>query len=298
MSEGRFLLDTSAVRRGFARAAHGYDQVAVLQREVARRMAERLDLVRLDPVRVVDLGCGTGADLNLLGERYPKAQRIGCDVALPMLRHSNARGAWFKRLVPRLMGGSLHLVCGDATALALKSDCASLIWSNLMLHWLNEPMAALREMHRVLETRGLLMFTTLGPDTLKELRAALAAADARPHVHQFMDMHDLGDMLSAAGFAAPVMDMEHVKLTYPDTMQLLRELQQSGSTNAAAGRHRGLTGARGWRRALAASDAKRTEGRVAATFEVIYGHAWKPERRVAADSHAVMRFVAPRKRSQ
>jgi malonyl-CoA O-methyltransferase len=298
VSQGRFLLDTAAVRRRFSRAAQGYDQAAVLQREVARRMAERLDLVRLDPVRVVDLGCGTGSDLNLLGERYPRAQRVGYDSTLPMLRHSNTRGAWFGRLLPRMTARSLHLVCGDATALALKPDCASLIWSNLMLHWLNEPMAALREMHRVLETGGLLMFTTLGPDTLKELRAAFAAADARPHVHEFVDMHDLGDMLSAAGFDAPVMDMELVKLTYPDTMQLLRELQQSGTTNAAAGRHRGLTGARGWQRALAVCDATRIEGRLAATFEVIYGHAWKPERRVAADGRAVVRFVAPRNRSQ
>lgn len=297
MSASRFELDAAAVRRGFARAAASYDRAAVLQREVARRMAERLDLVRLDPVRIVDLGCGTGADLNLLGERYPRAQRVGCDIALPMLRHSSTRGVWFKRLLPRLSGNYTHLVCADAARLALKPNCATLIWSNLMLHWLNEPLAAMHEMHRVLECRGLLMFTTFGPDTLKELRAAFADMDGSPHVHEFMDMHDIGDMLMTVGFAEPVMDMELIKLTYSDARGLLRELKASGSTNAAATRRRGLTGARGWHRALSACDSTRIEGRVPATFEVIYGHAWKPHQRVAADGRAIVRF-APKARGE
>ena len=185
----------------------------------------------------------------------------------------------------------------DAARLALKPNCATLIWSNLMLHWLNEPLAAMHEMHRVLECRGLLMFTTFGPDTLKELRAAFADMDGSPHVHEFMDMHDIGDMLMTVGFAEPVMDMELIKLTYSDARGLLRELKASGSTNAAATRRRGLTGARGWHRALSACDSTRIEGRVPATFEVIYGHAWKPHQRVAADGRAIVRF-APKARGE
>lgn len=291
MSDDRFLLDKPAVRRAFDRAASTYDRACALQREVAKRMVERLGYVKLTPRRIVDIGCGTGADLNLLGERYRHAQRIGVDLSLPMLRQSADRGVWFKRLLPSFAGGRLRLVCADAERLPLSSGCAALLWSNLALQWLNDPLAALRDMHRVLEVQGLLMFSTLGPDTLRELRQAFAAADGSPHhVHRFLDMHDIGDMLVAAGFSDPVMDMEVLTLTYVSLDDLMSDLRLSGARNASLERGRTLMGKRAWHRTIAAYESMRSDGRLPATFEVVYGHAWKPQPRVAADGRAIVRF--------
>jgi malonyl-CoA O-methyltransferase len=163
----------------------------------------------------------------------------------------------------------------------------------LALQWIDDPALAFVEFHRVLTTGGLLSFTTLGPDTLRELRSAFARVDSEVHVHRFIDMHDLGDMLLDAGFADPVMDMEILTLTYADSPSLMRELKALGAGNAAAGRRRGLTGARRWARALAALESFRVNGRLPASFEIVYGHAWKPEPRVAADGRAIVRFGRP-----
>ncbi|MDD5298758.1 MAG: malonyl-ACP O-methyltransferase BioC [Rhodocyclaceae bacterium] len=286
MSQAPLPLDRAAIRRRFAAAAKGFDQASVLHREVAGRMGERLQYVRLEPRRILDLGCGTGADLNFLGERYPQALRLACDLALPMLAQARERSAWFKRL---LRSGSLpQLLCADAAALPLASGSTSLVWSNLMLHWLDDPLPAFREMQRTLEVGGLLMFSTLGPDTLKELRQALG--EAPPRVHRFIDMHDIGDMLMAAGFAEPVMDMEVLTLTYGSSDDLLKDLRATGSVNAARARARGLTGRQGWQNAMAALETKRREGRLPATFEVVYGHAWKARPRTTDDGRAIVRF--------
>jgi malonyl-CoA O-methyltransferase len=282
-------LDRGAIRRGFARAARRYDAAAVLQREVARRMAERLDLVKAAPRRVLDLGCGTGADFPLLGARYREATLIGCDASPAMLGRARGRGSWLRRLMP-LLARAPALVCADAQRLPLAAGSVGLAWSNLMLHWAADAGAVLREAHRVLETGGVLLFSTLGPDTLKELRAAFASADAAPHVHGFTDMHDLGDLLVAAGFAEPVMDMEMITLTYADLDALADDLRASGAVNAAAGRRRGLTRPALWRQVRSAYEQIRRDGRLPASFEVIYGSAWKPEPRVAADGRAIVRL--------
>ena len=295
MSDERFRLDVPAVRRAFARAAPRYDQASALQREVARRMVERLELVKLQPTRIIDLGCGTGVDLNLLGERYPKALRIGCDLAFPMLLQTRARGAWFKRLLPRLTWSGPRLVCASAERLPLKAGCAELLWSNLVLQWLNEPLDAFREMLRVLEVGGLLTFTTLGPDTLKELRQAFTSVDGSPHVHRFIDMHDIGDMLVSAGFGDPVMDMEMLTLTYASVDDLMLDLTRGGARNADVRRRRGLMGKGEWHRVITAYESLRREGRLPATFEVVYGHAWKPQPRVSADGRAIVRLDLSRR---
>lgn len=289
-------LDLRAVRRNFSRAAPGYNQAAALAREVAGRMASRLDYVKLAPGRILDAGCGTGADLNLLGERYLGALRLGCDPALPMLAQAGSRSAWLRRLLPRLSGGRVALLCGDAAHLPLAPGSVELLWSNLMLHWANDPLMVLEEFQRVLRVGGLLMFSTMGPDTLRELRRAFTAADAAPHVHRFLDMHDLGDMLLAAGFAQPVMDMEVITLTYRSLDDLLRELRAAGARNADARRGRGLLGKRAWQRVIAAYETMRRDGRLPATFEVVYGHAWKPEPRTSADGRAIIRLDLPRRR--
>ena len=168
------FVDVRQVRRNAARAARNYadyEAAAVLPREIAGRMLERLDYVKIEPQRVLDLGCGPGATLAALGERYPRAQVIGADFSEPMLRASLAPRSRLRWLMPFLRGAKSALVAADAAALPFAAGSQGLVWSNLLLHWLADPQPALREMHRVLEVDGLLMFSTLGPDSLKELRA-------------------------------------------------------------------------------------------------------------------------------
>lgn len=226
-----------------------------MEAEVGARMLGRLDYVKLAPRRILDAGSGPGREAKALTRRYPKAQLLALDFALPVLR--GARRRFFERKL---------LVCGDIVQLPLADGSIDLLWSNMALHWAADPPAALREFERVLAPQGLLMFSTLGPDTLKELRAAAGAA----RVHAFVDMHDVGDMLVAAGLAAPVIDMEMLEITYPDGGTLLQDLRRSGQTSARADRARGLAGRR--------FDARlRAQLLPRATFEVVYGHAWKRE---------------------
>lgn len=293
--DARLDVERDSVLRNASRAARGYDAAAVLAREVARRMGERLDLVTLQPARILDIGCGTGADLRLLAERYPQAERIGCDFSLAMLREAGEELPWFKRLLPGGRAREAVRVCGEVSRLPLAGGSISLAWSNLMLHWLVDPLPALSEIQRVLAVDGLLMFTTFGPDTLKELRRCFAQADALPHVHRFIDMHDLGDALVKAGFAEPVMDMETLTLTYDGIDALLRDLRVSGAQCALAGRRRGLSGKTLWARVHAAYEMHRRDGRLPATFEVVYGHAWKPAPRSTADSRTIVQFDPKRR---
>jgi malonyl-CoA O-methyltransferase len=267
-------IDARAARRRFDRAAATYLAAARLETEVGARMLERLDYVRVSPQRILDAGCGPAPQAAALGKRYPAAQLLGVDFSLPMLRQARSVG-WLARLrgVRRPVA-----VCASLAHLPFAAGSVQLLWSNMALHWVDEPRAALAEFHRVLAPEGLLMFSALGPDTLKELRAA--AGEAR--VHRFADMHDLGDWLVAAGFSAPVMDMEILTLEYRDVTSLFSELRASGQTSARADRPRGLAG-----KALLASLAPAGSR---ATCEVVYGHAWKGVPRRSADGRSIVQF--------
>jgi malonyl-CoA O-methyltransferase len=288
------------MRGDFAAAAHSYDEAAVLAREVGARMAVRLDLVKITPQRFADIGCATGDGIGELQQRYPKALALAVDYALPMLAAVRQRTPRWQRLI----GRGPQLLNADVCALPLAANSLGLVWSNLMLHWFDDPLPALREIHRVLEVSGLLTFATLGPDTLKELRVAAGKVPEGTHragaggpclpgmalrapapVRRFLDMHDLGDMLVAAGFGDPVMDMEMITLTYPTPLAFLADQRHLGVRNALLG-HQGW---RDWRRLLGAW-ARDADGRLPASFEIVYGHAWKPEPRQLADGRAVLKF--------
>ncbi|MEO8976666.1 MAG: malonyl-ACP O-methyltransferase BioC [Casimicrobiaceae bacterium] len=285
-------LDRRAVRRAFSRAAATYDDVAVLQREVGKRMQQRLDYVKLAPRVIVDAGCGTGEAIAALAARYAGARLCAVDIAEPMLARARER-AIPKSWLGRWRGASPAapaFVCADIAALPLRAGVAGLVWSSLALQWLDEPRQAFGEFARVLEVGGLLTFATFGPDTLRELRAAFD--DGHAHVSRFIDMHDLGDALVAAGFADPVMDMENITLTYATPRALLRELKGLGATNALAARSRGLLGKSAFARMQASLAALARDGRIGATFEVIYGHAWKAQPTHTPEGHAILHFDA------
>lgn len=245
-------------------------------------MLERLDYVTLKPRRILDAGSGPATWTRALGERYPGALRVALDVSHAMLL-AGRPGRLERLLRPRH-----HAVCADFTCLPFPSGTFDLVWCNMALHWTSEPLRAFREFHRVMATEGLLLFSTLGPDTLKELRAAAGAE----RVHRFVDMHDLGDMLIAAGFSAPVMDMEMLAVSYPEPERLLSDLRASGQTLARADRARGLAG-KSFNRALRSALA----GVGQATYEVVYGHAWKAAPKTDAQGRAIVHVERPRRKS-
>lgn len=288
MSAAGQFVDTRRVRRNFARAAAGYDDVAVLQREVGSRMLERLDYVKITPQRVLDLGCGTGASLTALSERYRDAQVIGADFCEAMLGAARGQRSQLHWLLPFMRKRQASLLAADALALPFQSGALDLLWSNLMLHWLDDPLPAFREMQRALNVGGLLMFSTFGPDTLKELRASFS--DGQAHTQRFADMHDYGDMLLECGYSDPVMDVEVLTMTYEHFDDLLRDLRQGGAACAMADRRRGLSGRTSWQAARAEYEKFSKDGRLPATFEVVYGHAWKAQPRNTADGRQIVRF--------
>jgi malonyl-CoA O-methyltransferase len=274
------------VKRAFERAAARYEGAAVLQHEVCRRMLERLAYVKVEPKAILDAGSGTGNAHDALLERYPHVPIVALDLALGMLREGRGRRRWWQAL-PGLRP-ELHAVCGDLEQLPLARESVGLVWSNLTLQWVNDLPRVLGDLHRALAPGGLLMFSTFGPDTLKELREAYRGTDRHTHVNRFVDMHDIGDMLVAARYADPVMDMERFTLTYPDVRTLMRDLKAIGAHNVTRGRAAGLSGKSSFEAATRNYEKLRRDGKLPATFEVVYGHAWKPLPRVSPTGRKVI----------
>jgi malonyl-CoA O-methyltransferase len=259
-------LDKSAVRKSFNRCAGQYDDSAVLQREVLSRLLERLDYIKLEPKLILDLGCGTGQAIKPLKKRYGKARVLALDMAEAMLEQSRKQYGLFDKK---------WLVNADMEHLPLKDQCVDMVFSSLALQWSNDLQHSFAEFKRVGRPGGLLMFTTFGVNTLSELRQSFALIDDTPRVHQFMDMHDVGDMMLGAGLSQPVMDMEQITLQYKNFRDLLSDLKSIGATNAEKGRQRGLMTAGKLKRLQQAYEEIAFEdGCYQASYEIVYGHAW------------------------
>jgi len=271
-----FRLDRAAVRAGFERAGASYDEAAVLPAHVRTELLSRLELVNLDPKVVVDLGCGTGQGARALKRRFRASTVIALDSANGLLRQAARHSSWLR---------PLHPVCADALQLPLADSTVHLVFSSLLLHWVDDLDAVLAEVRRVLAPGGFFAFATLGPDTLRELRQAWAAVDDGLHVNGFRDMHDVGDALSRAGFSEPVLDVERLTVTYDSVAALRRDLKASGAGNASAARSRGLTTPRNWNRMVLAYENLRSGGTLPASCEVVYGAAWNSSSRQGASAH-------------
>jgi malonyl-CoA O-methyltransferase len=304
---GRPAYDPRLVRRIFDRRAATFDDVAFLPREIAKRMRERLDYIKVAPVRVLDAGCGQGADLPALRERFAEASVLGADLSAVMLARANAAetaeseaNSGWRRFLPATLGKAFgargpQLAQADFAELPFSAGAFELLWSNLALHWHARPDLVFPEWQRVLKVSGLLMFSTLGPDTLRELSRAYAEAEKalglapRPHTIDFVDMHDLGDMLVESGFEIPVMDQEVLTITYKSAATLLADVRRWGAFPLVQGSQ---PQGRALRDALhAALEARRRDdGTIPLTFEVIYGHAWKAVPRMTAEGHGIVRL--------
>ncbi len=276
-----YLLDKARVRASFNRAANTYDAAAVLQKLVREEMLSRLDLMKITPAAILDAGCGTGHASIGLQKRFKNASVYSLDIALLMLQKAELEK---QKALQSPMQKLLHifsptttsaqLICGDIENLPIADNSFGMVWSSLALQWCNDLDKAFTEVARVLQPESLFYFSTFGPDTLKELRAA--SSNGHTHVSRFIDMHDIGDALIRAGFSTPVLDVERYTLTYDDVKAVMRDLKSIGAHNATEGRARGLQG-RGFLQHLTQQYEKfRVNGKLPATFEVVYGHAWKP----------------------
>jgi len=284
-----YHIDKARVRASFGRAAETYDAAAILQKRVREEMLSRLDLVKLQPQVILDAGCGTGLASHALQKRFVKSQVVSLDFALPMLQKTRStceQSNLISQVKTFLTGFNFtgtqqNLLCADIEHLPLANASTGLVWSNLAIQWCNDLDAVLQEFHRILQAKGLLMFSTFGPDTLKELRLA-TKQDGVTSVSRFIDMHDIGDALVRAGFSAPVLDVERFTLTYDDAKSVMRDLKNIGAHNATDGRASGLLG-RGFLQKIEANyeqfrlGSKLEGGKLPATFEVVYGHAWREQ---------------------
>ena len=283
LSTDIYHIDKGRVRASFDKAAKSYDATAILQKTVREEMLSRLDLVKISPQTILDMGCGTGHASLVLAKHFKTAHVISLDIAMGMLKKAQAQSPI--QSVKKLFGLSRQqYVCADIEQLPIADNSIGLLWSNLAIQWCNELDLVFIEAQRVLQAEGLLMFSTFGPDTLKELRAAINSNGSnadKEHVSvsRFIDMHDIGDALVRAGFSSPVLDVERYTLTYDDVMGVMRDLKAIGAHNATDGRSRGLNG-KGFLKNLADNYEKFRQGdkaqggKLPATFEVVYGHAW------------------------
>lgn len=271
-----FYTEKQAIRSAFDKAAHSYDAAAVLQREVADRLFERLELINIQPQVVLDAGSGTGYAAPRLRERYRDARHIELDLAFNMLKSSQAKTSGVKKWLSVFDSNKPFAICADIEQIPLADESVDIIWSSLTIQWCNTPDAVFKEFFRVLKPGGLVLFSTLGPDTLKELRAAFTGIDGNEHVNQFIDMHDLGDALVKHGLTTPVMDMEYLTMTYPNVKAVMNDLKHIGASNKMNGRRNGLLGKAAWRQIQTQYEAFRRNDVLPCTYEVVYGHAWKP----------------------
>ncbi len=282
------IVDKHQARLAFEKAAPTYDQVAVLQREIGQRLLERLESIRYTPKQILDVGAGTGYCTLKLHRYFPKAKLVALDMAHNMLKLARQRMPYWSRLRRRC-----GFIVGDAESLPLADASVDMIFSNLTVQWCNDLPRVFAEFKRVLAPGGMLLFTTFGPDTLRELRESWRLVDGYSHVNGFFDMHDIGDALLHAQFAEPVMDVERLTVTYQDLMTLMRDLKHLGAHNVTQHRNRGLTGRRRLHQLQQAYEVYRQDGVLPVSYEVVYGHAWVAQAQaVRSDTNTVSIPVA------
>lgn len=259
-------LNPVEIARVFSQSAATYDQASILQREIGNRLFERLDLIRIAPQSILDLGSGTGYFTRFLEKRYAKASIYGVDNAIGMSRFARRKTPWFTRE---------RFVTGNMTCLPFADQTFDFIFSNLTLHWSIDLKLTFEEIHRVLKPGGFFIFSAMGLDTLKELRDSWRKVDDYPHVNTFLDMHDLGDLLLHTGWQDPVMDMEYLTMHYGNLGQLITDLRMLGVHNHFVGKRKTLTGKARFKQMTQEYEEYRAEGRLPATYEIIYGHGWR-----------------------
>lgn len=263
---------THEISKAFNKQAGEYERAAIVQKEIGERLFERLQYLKISPKRILDLGCGPGLFSGELKKMFPKAQVVGLDLAHSMVVESKKKQSWRRKW---------SLVTGDMRHMPFATGMFDLVFANQVIHWAYPLPQVFRELNRVMNVNGCLMFTIPGPDTFKELKIAWSGVDQHAHVNEFIDMHDIGDCLMTEQFLEPVMDMELLSVHYETVIKLLKALKLQGIKNINTNRNQGLTGKASWNQFMQHYEKLRTEqGKYPLTYEVVYGHAWKGERRI------------------
>lgn len=278
--KNRQQFDEHAIYQVLRRASQTFSRAAFLPHEIGKRILSRLDFVHLAPNVILDCGAKDGLLSQALLARYPQAtvisQEIIADFQQQLKSHSCQQ--W---------------LCSPVHRLPLANDSVDVIVCNLWLQQENDLAACFTEFYRVLKANGALFFTLYGPDTLHELRNCFQAVSPYAHVHEFVDMHNIGDILLQSHFMNPVMDMELITLTYTTVLDMLQELKGTGATNVRRDRHRGLLGKNRWQQMLAQYETLKSDNRIPATFEIIYGHAWVPKQKSLRNMNIAGEVVIP-----
>ena len=278
-------LNPNDIARSFSQAAKSYDAAAFFQRIAGERLFERLDFFKLEPKNIIDLGCGTGVFTRELSGRFSQANVTGVDIAEGMIQ-------WCQQ-----QSSSEDYICADAINLPFEDNSQDLIFSNLAIQWVEDLPALFAELNRVLKPEGLLLFTTLGPDTLKELKQSFAAVDQQQHVNDFIDMHNVGDAMLQAQLLDPVVDAEPVIISYDKAIELMRDLKDIGAHNVDNRRDNGLMSPKKLRAVEKAyAEFKLDDGQLPATYELVYGHAFGSEKKQTTDYHQYIVELAEGKR--
>lgn len=265
-------IDRKAMRSAFEKAATSYDVAAVLQKEVASRLVERMDYMSMKPGAILDAGSGTGFVSELLAQRYPNAKITALDLAFNMLKQAKGKRSFKQR-----WNKNFNYVNAEVENIPLADASVELVISGLTLQWCQDLPQVFAEFKRVLKPGGLLLFSSFGPETLTELRQSWAEVDEIPHVNAFADMHDVGDALGLSGFLDPVMDMEVLTVTYKDVKTVMQDLKQIGAHNVMQGRSHNITGKNKLKKMIQTYEQFRVDGLLPVTHEIVYGHAWVPE---------------------
>ena len=271
-------LNASHVQRRFDRAAASFDAVDFVHAATRAGLLERLKPMVVEAKTVVDLGSATGSSLRPLARRFRGAQIIAADLSHDMLLLARKKRSWFARHAA---------VQVNAEALPFADQSVGVVFSNLLLPWVADPARLFVEVSRVLRQEGLFIFSTLGPDSLRELRNAWPQANGTQHVNRFADMHDIGDAAVQAGLRDPVLDVDRLSVTYRDAEALLQDLTSMGARNSLQYRRKSLGGTAAFRTMVETLNEQRIDGFLRVDLELIYGHCWGPGARPSDGEYRV-----------
>lgn len=256
------------ISKWFDKIAKNYDAFSVLQQSVASMLIERLLPMQVSPKKIIDVGCATGFGLLLLEDKFKETDVLGLDISKKMLHYAQKRGKWLRKR---------QVMCADANDMPIHSASVDMIFCNLLFPYIHDCRKILKEILRILRPGGLLVFSSLGPDSLQEIRRSWANIDDDPHVKTFLDIHDVGDSLLAEGFVEPILEIENFQFNFSDTQKMFAELRGLGFRNEDSQRFSFLTSKRRWQRFLEQLLLLKQNQKIPLTFEIILAHAWKPE---------------------